>query len=361
MTDERRLMAYVSCDRVQHIEAFEIHGAGGALTRRGTTAMPADPAPPPDPSLPGGSMRTNGAPMARSACGRFLYAAMAAKPTRVLSYAIHAETGALDLLAVAPTPVGTVYTLADGSGRFLLGAAYHARSVWVSPIGSDGAIAAEPLHVVDDHVSPHCVLAHPDNAVVYVADTGLPEIRIYDFDAASGRLAPREGPQGCAADATCTPRHMALHPGTGFLYCMNETSGIIDAYRIDAASGALQKIQSFDPRPERAGAPGLGADIRVTPDGRFLYASERAHDTISGFAIDPSSGMLTPIGTTQVDRTPRNIAIDPDGRFLIVAGQLAGGIGIYAIGEHGALSRNGFYPTDGAPIWIEIVDLARIY
>jgi 6-phosphogluconolactonase len=142
---------------------------------------------------------------------------------------------------------------------------------------------------------------------------------------------------------------------------MNEATGIIDAFLVDETSGALTLFQSMDGRsPDQRAAPGLGADLHVSADGRFLYGSERAHDTISAYAIDAVSGALSHIQTVPVGTIPRSFAIDAAGRFLVAAGQGTRHVTVFAI-DHasGQLTTPASYEADDRPIWVEIVELAR--
>lgn len=269
-------------------------------------------------------------------------------------------TGSLDLLRVAPIPASTPFIGTDLSGQFLIGAAYIGNLVWAGRAEPDGRVSTQPFEVVERIITPHSVLVHPNNQFVYVAATGHDEILTFQFDEATGKLT-RTGNAGEKAIEGATPRHIALHPNMQFLFCMNESSGIIDSFRLDPADGSLALEDSVDPRPaDHREEHGIGADLHLSADGRFLYGSERARSTISVHAVDARTGKLTFVESVQAGIIPRSFAIDPSGRFLIAAGQGSDDLTVFAIDPaSGRLSQISSLETGGGPIWVEIVEPGR--
>src|SRR5207245_3179397 len=176
------------------------------------------------------------------------------------------------------------------------------------------------------------------------------------LDAATGRVAPST-PGEIATKPGAGPRHLAFHPSGRFLYLITETTATIGAYAVDPANGTLTELQFVDML-----APGYtggiaAADLHVTPDGHFLYGSERRTSSLAGFRIDPANGTLSLIGRWPTETTPRGFAIDPRGRLLLSAGLASHHLTVYAIEANGALNPKQRHAMGQMPNWIEFVDL----
>jgi 6-phosphogluconolactonase len=151
-----------------------------------------------------------------------------------------------------------------------------------------------------------------------------------------------------------------FHPGGRFAYCTNELDATVGAFRVDAAAGTLSPIgvQSLLPARHRGRPPFAAADIHITPDGRRLYASERASNSLTGFSIDGVTGALTPVGNVPTEERPRGFNVDPRGRFLLAAGQVSNHLTAYAIdpGGGGLVPRHRYRMGEN-PNWVESIDL----
>jgi 6-phosphogluconolactonase len=151
---------------------------------------------------------------------------------------------------------------------------------------------------------------------------------------------------------------MVLHPSGRFLYLITEITDTIGAYAVDPASGTLTELQFVDARPANFTDQPAAADLHVTPDGRFLYGSERKTSTLAGYRIDPDRGTLSPIGHFPTEKTPRGFNIDPRGRFLLSVGLDSNAMTVYGIDpQSGGLTSLKQYSMGEQPNWIEIVDL----
>ena len=170
-----------------------------------------------------------------------------------------------------------------------------------------------------------------------------------------GRLTPAAT---TAVRAGSGPRHLVFSPDNRQLHCLNELDGSIDAFDFDAVGGALACTQSIGMLPAgHAGKP-WAAELRATPDGRFLYATDRTASVIAAFSVDGGSGRLTLIDHYPTETQPRGMGIDPAGRWLIAAGQLSGRLTVYAIDPlSGRLSAGPSHATGNDPICVEIVAL----
>ncbi|MEO8056876.1 MAG: beta-propeller fold lactonase family protein [Burkholderiales bacterium] len=295
-------------------------------------------------------------PLALSPNRRVLYAARRSEPLAVLSFAIDAKTGALALLGEAPLPHSMAYITTDRSGRWLLSASYGGHLVAVSPIDVDGTARAF-TQTVPTGPNAHSIITDPSNRFVFSASLGAGAIHQMLFDAASGRLAPNE-PAQLAVRPGASSRHLVLHPNDLVLYAINEHDAAIDVLSLDPARGTLTLLQTaHSPPPGFSGKP-WAADLHLTPDGGLLYASERRSNTLAAFAVDASSGRLSPVGHTIVPAEPRGFNITADGRWLIVAGQASGCVGVFSIDAlTGALATVGEHPVGRGPNWIETVRL----
>jgi 6-phosphogluconolactonase len=180
----------------------------------------------------------------------------------------------------------------------------------------------------------------------------------YRFDPATGGVAPNTPPVA-EAKTKAGPRHLVFHPSGRFAYCTNELDATVGAYRVDATAGTLSPAgtQSLLPAGHAGHAPFAAADIHVTPDGRHLYASERASNSLTGFTIDGDTGLLTPAGNVPTEEKPRGFNVDPRGRYLLAAGQVSNHLTVYAIDRRsGGLAPRHRYRVGENPNWVEIID-----
>ncbi len=290
---------------------------------------------------------------------RVLYASIRSEPLRVVSLAIDPASGRLRELGSAPLPASMCWISTDASGRFLLSASYGGSVVAVSPIGADG-VARGARQVVATDEKAHAFQVTPDNRFALATCLGGGVVRQFRFDAASGRLDDND-PPAWHARAGAGPRHFVFHPRAPFVYLLNELDATIDVLAFDRTRGTVRGtgcVVSLLPAGFAAGAP-WAADLHCTPDGRFLYASERRSSTLSSFAIDAQSGALTHLETIATEAEPRGFAISPNGRHLIAVGQASDRLSLYAIdAASGALARVCDRAIGRNPNWVEIVDLA---
>jgi 6-phosphogluconolactonase (cycloisomerase 2 family) len=244
------------------------------------------------------------------------------------AFSLDRNTGFLKVLNRAETggKNGVHLAIAPG-GRFLVVANYAAGNVAVLPIRADGALA-DAVHVIalpgqpgphrfeQTSSHPHHVVFDPGGRSVIVPDKGLDRVFIFRFDAASGKLTPTE--QGAAvARAGSGPRHAAFHPRLPYAWVVNEIASTITTYFWDAERGSLRPLQILPTLPSEYTGENTAAEIAVSADGRFVYCSNRGHDSIAAFAFDARTGLLTSAGwTPSQGRTPRFIGFDPSHSLL---------------------------------------------
>ncbi len=270
--------------------------------------------------------------------GRYLYSVNeveefeGARGGAVSAFAVDRKSGALRFVNRRASKGGApCYVTASASGRFVLVANYAGGNVAVLPALGDGGLG-EAVDVRQDEGSgpnrerqegphAHCVVLDPSDRFAYACDLGTDKVMAYRFDRRTGRLTPNAQPW-FAARPGAGPRHLTFHPGGRFVYVMNELDSTVTALSFDAAGGTLREVQTLGALPADFAGANTGADIHVAPGGRFLYCSNRGHDSVALFAIDARTGRLTPLGHTPTQgSTPRNFAIDPTGRYLLVANQ----------------------------------------
>jgi 6-phosphogluconolactonase len=290
-------------------------------------------------------------PMASAADRRVLYVARRSAPLAVVALSIDPHSGLLTRLGETELPASMAYMTIDRSGRWLLAASYPQHLVSVHAIGEDGVPRAAH-QVVAGVPHAHCVRLSADNAMAFVASLGADEVRPYSFDDSQGRLDAHAGP-AAALSAASGPRHIEIHPSLSVAYLLDELDGELHVFGITA--GALRHRQHVNTLAHDVPTPISCADVRATPDGRFVYTSERTGSSLTGFRVDATSGALSLIGHWRTQRQPRAIAIDPEGRFLLSAGQLSDHVEVHAISDDGALAPVSALSVGRRPSWIEIV------
>ena len=193
----------------------------------------------------------------------------------------------------------------------------------------------------------------PTNAYAFVPHTGPNTIFQFKFDSESGRLTPNDETRFNPDDGQ-GPRHFCFHPNGKFVYFVNEQGCSICAYRFD--SGNLSHFQTVSTLPDNYSGDNTCAQIHMTPDGIRLFASNRGHDSIASFTIDPASGGLTPIGQAPTEKTPRAFNLDPRGRFLLATGLDSGNLSVYSIDpQSSALIPLHTHAIGEKPMWVLVL------
>ena len=273
----------------------------------------------------------------------------------VSAYEIDASSGALVYVNKQPTRGSTVAQFSfDRTGRFLLLVNYTAAP---TSIGPDRSLVVFPL--VDGEIGPaiadarhtgsgpngdrqershaHAVLSSPDNRFLLVSDLGLDQIIVYRFDADRGAI-DRSG--ALALPPGSGPRHFVFHPRLPLVYLANELSSTVATLRYDAASGGLTILDITPTVPEAAQTGNACGEIRLSPDARRLYVSNRGHDSLALMNVDKDGRLGERFNYSSEGRTPRHFAFDPSGRFVAVANQDSGLVSFFAVGpDDGALKR----------------------
>jgi 6-phosphogluconolactonase len=251
------------------------------------------------------------------------------------------------------------FVATDRTGRHLFGTSYEGDKLTVNRIGGNGCIEAPEIQRIGTHPKAHAVLIDRANWILHATVLGGDEILQFAFDVATGCLAPLQ-PPAVRGRAGSGPRHLVEHPVEPLVFVLNEVDGSVSTFARDSGSGLLaERANTCILGQDFSGTPSA-ADIHVTPDGKYLYATERTSSTICGFEI-VGSGLLRTIEILPTEASPRSFAIDPAGRFLVVAGQLSNAVAIYQIDhETGRLTLADRLSMLGNPSWVEIIGLGAI-
>lgn len=293
-----------------------------------------------------------------------------AKSGAVSAFSINAKDGSLDFLNQQPTGGGApCHLVVDAAGKNVLVANYVGGSVASLPIGDDGRLGPMTSFVQHEgsSVNPrrqeaphaHSINLDSDNQFAVAADLGLDKVLVYRFDSRQGKLTPNN-PPSVSIKPGSGPRHFAFHPGGQFAYVINELALTVTAFEYDAKRGLLKEMQTISTVPDGVNRRGLStAEVRVHPSGKFLFGSNRGHDTIVVYRIDEKSGKLTYVENEPTGgRTPRNFFVDPTGKYLLAENQSTGTIVVFEIDQStGALTRTKNGAEVPNPVCIRMIPL----
>ncbi len=290
------------------------------------------------------------------------------QPTGAVSaFTIDGKTGELTFLNRQSTKSnGPCHLSVDNTGRYVLAANYKGGGVSMLPIEEGGRLG-EASDYVQHHGSsvnpdrqkephPHSIFVDPGNRYAIVPDLGIDKIVVYKLDLTTGKLVPNDEPF-TALEPGIGPRHFDFHPSRKYAYVINEIANTVTAFSYDETSGALNQLHSVSTLPDDFTEISHTADIHVSPDGRFVYGSNRGHDSIAIFAIDQSSGRITFVGHESTQgKSPRNFAIDPTGTFLLAANEDTGTIVTFRIDQGtGRLESTGNVAEVSMPVCLKLI------
>jgi 6-phosphogluconolactonase len=334
------------------IYAFRFNDATGALTPIGLAAET------PNPSF-----------LTASADSRFVFAVNevssfdGGRSGSITSFAVDAASGRLTLINVQSSKGADPCHLAlDATGRFLAVANYSGGTFVLVPVGTDGHLGEARMLSARAGSGPnlarqagphaHGVTFDATNEFLLGADLGIDQVLVYRFDAAAGTAVPHTRPSAFT-DAGAGPRHLALHPTEPLLFVINELSSTIDTFEWNETSGDLAPHGSYPTLPGGYAGSSTTAEIAIHPNGRFVYGSNRGHDSITVFGISGDGQLALVEHTPTGGRTPRNFAIDPTGRWLIAGNQDSNTLAVFAIDPvTGRLTATGSLTEAPAPVSI---------
>ena len=296
---------------------------------------------------------------------RFLYA-IRDSAAMVAAFAVHGDRLALLPAPPAPEAIAGCHLAVDRTGRTLLVSNFHAATIAALPLAADGTPGpgqvirhegrgSHPRRQAEAHV--HSAVISPDNRFALVCDLGLDRIYTYRLDAAQARLAPGRPPFTANA-AGSGPRHSAFSADGRRFYASRELDNTVTAFDYDAASGALVLRQAVSTLPAGFMGDSAAAEVALHPNGRFLYVSNRGHDSIAVFAVDGATGLVSAVEFTPAGgRNPRHFALSPDGAWLVCAHQGSGTVAAFRVDPaSGRLSPAGRPAAVPDPVCVRFYD-----
>lgn len=327
---------YVSLSGDNKLAWFNLDMETGKLERAGEIATDAGPG-----------------PMAVNKKRNLLYLGQRGNKT-VAVYKLGVK-GTPEFLGKSPILGNPVYLALEPSRKWLLTAHYGEAKAGVYALSDKGLIQGEAVQVLNTDKNPHSIQVDPAGKTVYIPNTGADKIFVRGFDSSTGAI-DTSNTADASSGMKSGPRHFAMHPILPEVYFINETDSSISVYEKGGKSGALKHLQTLSTLPKAYEGKNSCADIHITPNGRFLYGSNRGHDSIACFQVDLETGKLSSLGAETTEKTPRAFNIDPRGKFLIAAGQDSGKLAVYRInGETGGLTRTSTVEAGKSPAWVEIL------
>lgn len=302
---------------------------------------------------------------------QFLYAVNEAGEGAVSAFSIDPASGDLTYLNQQPSSgKAPCHLIVDKAGTHVLLAAYFGGNASVLPISSDGKLGLRTGFVQHPSITGtmgqkkdprgHSINLDAAGRFAFVCDAGIDGVFIYRYDSANGTLTPNDPPVG-EVPPDSAPRHFAFHPDGKHAYAINEADLSIDVFDYNADNGALTRTQVISTVPEGVDRTGYStAEVVVHPSGKFVYGSNRGHDTIAAFKVNSANGQLTSIGQQAAGtiKVPRNFNIDPTGKFALVEGQETDNIVVFKINqETGVFEDTGVSVSVGKPVCIRFMPL----
>lgn len=316
-------------------------------------------------------------PMVATQDAMTLFAAVRSAPYALHSFRINPTDGKLNRLATIPLPDSMVYISLDKSGKWLLSTSFGGNKNYVHKVNQDSSVDQIPVQsFASGGKNPHSIVTDQNNQVVYIPHLGSDEIKVHLFNPTLAKPID-ESPVVVSVEKEFGPRHIVVSPDNKFAYAITEMMGKVLVYSIDSNSGTLTPLQSISslpidtklvpgkPRPP-TGSPDAvafddsnmiySAEIKLTPNGKYLYTSDRANNSLSGFEVDSTTGRLKYLFTTPTEQMPRGFGIDPDGAFLVATGQKSENVSLYSINQdNGELKLIERVPGGKGANWVTFV------
>ena len=336
-----RQILYVSLAGENRISCWSINSNDGKLEHLADTKVSERPA-----------------PLAADIQNSILYVGRRDLPC-VSSYKFDSSSGELTHLSDGPTLEGDpCYISLDKTNNYLLSAYYEAGAVSVHSV-DNGVFGDEKVWKTTGN-GAHCVLTDADNSYALVphiaGEKGINKILKYSFDQTTGNLDPMDIPSLSQPDNR-GPRHYTFHPNGNYVFFSNEQESSVTAYGYQ--KGNLDELQTLSTLPAHYGGVNTCAQIKITPDGKYIYAPNRGHNSIAGFSVDSNTGELNMNGRTQTEAMPRVLDIDKNGNFLYSAGLDTGYISVFKIKNDGSLEFIDRFEVGEEPMWILILPVTE--
>ena len=331
----------ISASADKKILLYDFDGETGSLTQKNQIELPGAP----------GSQFIN-------PDGNRLYVAVRSS-NGVAAFNIDHTNGTLKHIATTDIGANAAYVATDRTGKTLLWASYSGGLVGSHRIGKNGAVTKGAVSQLETHRCAHAILVDAANRFVFVPHTCANAVYQFKFDAASGKLTPNDPALVNPAEGL-EPRHLAFHPALPVIYFDDEKGDSVTAYHFNKTTGTVKPFQTTSTLPaDFDGAKNSCADIEITTDGKFVYASNRGHNSVAGFSVNSADGKLTSIGQFKTGNTPRSFNLSPDNNWVIVAGQKSHDLHVYKRNPgSGKLNKQPTVtPTGKSPSWVQFIPL----
>ncbi len=334
---QKPMDVYVSEGGGEHVAHFEFNPADGTLS-------------------PKNRIRVGRAPGAQTVDHerRLLHVSVVGE-NRIATLRI-GDDGALEMLQVAEAPHRPTYLALDHSRRVLLSAYYGGNLLALHRLNDEGLPSQQPTQVVETDEKAHAVEVDPANRFVYVPCCVADTLVFFRLDAENATLTAPDKHRVSTAEGD-NPRHLWFHPEQPLLFVVNERADSVTVYRHDRDTGDLESLQSESTLPASFdGSKNTCADIEFAKSRNLLVASNRGHNSLAVFSVDPDGGRITPRGQVPTEETPRSFNIDPTERWLIAAGQASHKLAVYAITDDAPyLDRKHTLDVGRGPSWVQFV------
>jgi 6-phosphogluconolactonase len=291
---------------------------------------------------------------------RFLFASVRSTNS-LASFAVDPSTGKLRPISSTQLAEGAnaAYVATDRRGKYLIAASYSGGRVTVHAIAQDGKLSEQPIQTVETTRTAHAAVFDPDNRLVFVPHVDPNAVYQFRFHEETGQLTELGKAPGGSENAG--PRHLAIHPSGKFAFTSDEQGSSVTLYSLGSQDGSTQNlrpIQTLSTLPADYTQRNSTADVKVHPSGRFVWVSNRGHDSLAGFAFDESTAKLKSLGQTPTEKTPRSFDVDPSGRYLYSAGEGSGNLAAYRIDSAtGQLTRFQTYEIGKSLSWVAVVKM----
>ena len=345
---------YVAAQDDDKISIFSMDGGTGQLSPQSEVPVPGGP------SL-----------LAISPNKEVLYAGHRTTP-ELSSYKIEQSTGRLAKNGSVSLEDAPSFLATDRTGNYLLASYYNAGRIAVHPLDGQGAVGGPPTSGMDTDTGAHALQTDRSNRFAFVPhiarfqdnvleplveSQGPNVIYQFNFDESTGQLTPNATLK-VEQEGRLGPRHFCFHPTLDIVYFSNEQGCSVTGYNLDTATGTLSAFQTVSTLPEGYTERNTCSQIHITPSGKFLYVPNRGHNSIAGFAVDPSDGRLTALGHVPTESVPSAFSLDPAAKFVFGAGSATGRLASYSINDAtGELTPLNTYEVGARPMWVLITDL----
>ena len=337
------LLVAVSAGNDKALHLYELNPKTGALVQRAKIDLPGSP----------------GA-QCLSPDGNRLYVAVRNKNS-VAAFRINHAKKTLEPLGLTDIGANAAYVATDRTGRTLLWASYSGGVVGSHSIAHNGAVEKNALSRIETHRCAHAILTDASNQFAFVPHTCPNAVYQFRFNAKTGKLT-QNNPLTATPAEGLEPRHLAFHPKLPIVYFDDEKGDSVTAYAFNKTTGQLKAFHTASTLPKDFdGAKNTCADIEITRDGKFIYASNRGHNSIAAFAVDTKTGKLKSLGQFPTGNIPRSFNLSPDNQWLIAAGQRSHDLHTYRRNpKTGALTKVSQQPTGKGPGWVQFIPVNKV-